>query len=245
MPLNEPATAAYFDFVAQRPAPAGDAATSAAAIEPASLTTARSTPDLPASAPQVPPLGYAVAQLHQLFVLAQNAHGLIVVDQHAAHERILYERLKRACEGPVSTQALLVPALFSADPLLVATAEDARETLAQLGFDIAAAGPGELCVRSVPAILAAGDPVALAKSLLGELRDHGTTGVLETRRNELLATLACHGAVRGRRALSLAEMNALLRQMETTLRADQCNHGRPTWVQMTVEEIDKLFLRGR
>jgi DNA mismatch repair protein MutL len=265
LPLNEPATAAYLDFARaalQAPSPSFDGAVDRAAMAPTSptaataLAEASSTPAteafsistgpcLPPSAPQVPPLGYAIAQLHQLFVLAQNAHGLIVVDQHAAHERILYERLKKAFDGPVARQALLVPALFSADPLDVATAEDAREALAALGFEIAPAGPAQLAVRAMPALLAGGDAVALAKSLLREIREHGTAGALESKRNGLLATLACHGAVRGRRALSLAEMNALLRQMEETERADQCNHGRPTWVQMSIEEIDRLFLRGR
>ena len=231
--LNEPAVASYFDFV-----------------QTAHATDARPPINLPNNGREdlnsaTPPLGYAIAQLHQLFVLAQNAHGLIVVDQHAAHERILYERLKRAYDGPVSTQALLVPALFSASALEVATAEDAHETLLTLGFDIAPAGPAQLAVRALPSLLSNGDPAALVRHLLHEIHEHGTSGVIETHRNELLATLACHSAVRGKRPLSIPEMNGLLRQMEETERADQCNHGRPTWVQLSIEEIDKLFLRGR
>ena len=236
-----PEVASYLNFCDQKESRWGKSANEADA--PTAMPAHAA--DLPANDGNSPPLGYAIAQLHQLFVLAQNANGLVVVDQHAAHERILYERLKRAFDGPVSTQALLVPALFSADPLAVATAEDAREALLTLGFDIAPAGPTQLAVRGVPALLAAGDPVALAKSLLQEIGEHGTAGVVDTQRNELLATLACHAAVRGKRPLSVPEMNALLRQMEATERADQCNHGRPTWVQLSVDEIDKLFLRGR
>ena len=244
LPLNEPAAAAYLAFA--RDARPNSNETSVA--QSVALAADSSSPgaNSPLPTTQVaPPLGYAIAQLHQLFVLAQNEHGLILVDQHAAHERILYERLKSAFSGPVAQQALLVPALFSADPLEVATAEDSRDTLQTLGFDLSPAGPAQLAVRGVPALLAAGDPVALARGLLKEIREHGTAGILEAHRNELLATLACHGAVRGRRALSLAEMNALLRQMEETERADQCNHGRPTWVQMDLQAIDKLFLRGQ
>ncbi|HET6720117.1 MAG TPA: DNA mismatch repair endonuclease MutL [Rhodocyclaceae bacterium] len=235
--LNEPAVAAYYDFVQGAAAPTAPAAAASRADDAAT--------GLPAGSQGVPPLGYAIAQLHQLFVLAQNAHGLVIVDQHAAHERILYERLKRAYDGPVSSQALLVPALFAASGLELATAEDHRETLLTLGFDIAPAGPAQLAVRSVPTLLAGADPATLVRHLLQEIREHGTSGVIESRRNELLATLACHSAVRGKRPLSLPEMNGLLRQMEATERADQCNHGRPTWVQLSIEEIDKLFLRGR
>ncbi len=194
----------------------------------------------------IPPLGYAIGQLHGLYILAQNETGLVLVDQHAAHERILYERLKTTLDaGPPATQNLLVPALFAASEKEMATATDAAEALVNLGFEIAAAGPRQLAVRAVPALVAGGDVVALTCALLSELDEHSVSQVATAQRNHLLATMACHGAVRGRRAMTLAEMNSLLREMETTDRADQCNHGRPTWVQLPLGDIDRLFLRGR
>ncbi len=203
---------------------------------------------LPTDTPQgmPPPLGYAIAQLHGLYILAQNEAGLVLVDQHAAHERILYERLKKALDaGPPATQALLVPALIAASDKEMALAIEAGPALAQLGFQIAPAGPRELAVRAVPALLAGGDIAAMIGSLLAELAEHPASQVVAAYRNELLATMACHGAVRGRRPLSVPEMNALLRDMEATDRADQCNHGRPTWRQMSLAEIDALFMRGK
>jgi DNA mismatch repair protein MutL len=200
----------------------------------------------PGPAATVPVLGYALGQIHGLYILAQNEAGLVLVDQHAAHERILYERLKASLAGgPPPVQALLVPALLTASEQEMATAADEVDTLASLGFTVAAAGPRQLAVRAVPALLAGGDMAALVHALLAELAEHPASQVITSRRNELLATLACHGAIRGRRQLSLPEMNALLREMEATDRADQCNHGRPTWTQLSLADLDKLFLRGR
>ena len=184
--------------------------------------------------------------MHGLFILAQNAAGLVLVDQHAAHERILYERLKLAlAERRTETQALLVPLVLAASELEIATAEDHAEALRELGFDLSPSGPKQLVLRGLPAALAAGELTGLLRTLLAQFAEHGGSGESDAVRNELLATMACHGAVRGRRPMSIPEMNALLRQMEATERADQCNHGRPTWVQISIDELGKLFLRGR
>ncbi|MCM5570545.1 DNA mismatch repair endonuclease MutL [Burkholderiaceae bacterium FT117] len=194
----------------------------------------------------IPPLGYAIAQLHGLYVLAQNAAGLVVVDMHAAHERIVYERLKSAVsETGLSQQPLLIPATFRADPLDVRAVEDEQDAIARLGLEITAMGPDVLAVRAVPAELARGDVVGLARSVIAELREYGASAALAARRDQLLATMACHAAVRANRRLGLDEMNALLRDIERTPAADQCNHGRPTWVQVGIDELDRLFLRGR
>ncbi len=206
----------------------------------------RGSSDLPAGEW---PLGRAIAQLQGIYVLAENTQGLVIVDMHAAHERIVYERLKSQFETAsgtgIASQPLLIPATFAATPQEVATAVSCFDTLITLGLDITPFSPKTLAVRTVPTSLAQGDAVELARSVLAELALHDASTVIERAHNELLSTMACHGAVRANRKLTLDEMNGLLRQMEATKRSDQCNHGRPTWRQVSIRELDSLFMRGR
>jgi DNA mismatch repair protein MutL len=195
---------------------------------------------------EAPTLGFALAQLHGVYILAQNSAGLVVVDMHAAHERIVYEHLKDSLDtSSLASQPLLVPIPMTATVEEVEESAKSREALESLGFDVAAAGPRELVIRAVPALLADLDAPGLLRGVLSEMREFGASRVLVERRNELLSTMACHAAVRANRALTLAEMNALLREMEQTERAGSCNHGRPTWYQFGMSDLDRLFMRGR
>ena len=202
-------------------------------------------PDDDPTAP--PPLGFALGQLHGIYILAQNAEGLVLVDMHAAHERIVYERMKTQLAGAkgLDAQPLLVPVSIAASRAEVATAESEQEAIAKLGIELDIAGPETLLVRQLPALLAQADPEALVRQMLEELSRYGRTHQVEARVHELLSTMACHGSVRANRRLTIDEMNALLRDMERTERSDQCNHGRPTWTQMGLKALDRLFLRGQ
>jgi DNA mismatch repair protein MutL len=226
------------------PLPAGEPAAFYARLFGGRSALPAGLPDLPPTGDEHP-LGFALAQLHGIYVLAQNRDGLVLVDMHAAHERIVYERLKAAAALRVPVQPLLVPATFAASPLEVAAADEHAETLDRLGFAIAALGPATLAVRGIPAPLADADAATLAHAVLSELREFGGSEVLDAQREELLSTMACHAAVRANRSLTVPEMNALLREMEATERAGQCNHGRPTWYQLTLADLDRLFMRGR
>ena len=227
-------------------APAAYAALYAPRDEAASFEMPAPMP-MPDDTPNgLPPLGFAIAQLHGIYILAENADGLIVVDMHAAHERIGYEKLKTAHDGAgLRTQPLLVPSAIAVSEREAEVAEREAATLAQLGFEVQRSGPQSLLLRSVPALLAHGDVEALLRDVLADLREHGTTRRVAETRDELLATMACHGAVRANRRLTVPEMNALLREMEATERSGQCNHGRPTWTRFNLAEIDRWFLRGR
>lgn len=213
---------------------------------PAKALDARPAQPLAPHAPEDWPLGRAIAQIGGIYVLAENAKGLVIVDMHAAHERIVYERLKgQISQDALPSQPLLIPVTFAATPQEVATSETHQEALQAVGLDVGPLGPNTLAVRSRPMALDQADLVELTRSVLGELAGFDASQVVQRAQHELLATMACHGAVRANRRLTLAEMNALLRDMEATERADQCNHGRPTWRQLTVAELDNLFLRGR
>ncbi len=211
------------------------------------LAGAPALPTLPETGhADVPPLGFALAQLHGVYILAQNTAGLVLVDMHAAHERILYERLKQTLEtASLPSQPQLTPILVPLAEKDVELAGDSAAFFKQLGFDVAVVGLRDIAVHAVPAQMADLDVAAMVRDLLGDLRQYGSSRALTEQRNALLGTMACHAAVRANRALSLPEMNALLRDMESTERSGQCNHGRPTWYQVTLAELDRMFMRGR
>ncbi|MGC3872605.1 DNA mismatch repair endonuclease MutL [Halomonas sp. GXIMD04776] len=238
----------------QTPAPGGQEAQTALrerqnGSDPLTVMPGRVLPDDDPT--QAPPLGYAIAQLHGVYILAQTSRGLVVVDMHAAHERITYEGMKQQVFGEVGTSAaldaqpLLVPVSLAASAAEVDTAEQCREAFSRLGVELDVAGPETLLVRQVPSLLAQADVEPLVRDMLADLERYGRSNRLEAHINELLSTMACHGSVRANRRLSIAEMNALLRDMERTERSGQCNHGRPTWTEMSMQELDKLFLRGQ
>lgn len=247
MPLNEPAAAwTGMPSALERPSP--QALASASQGYAGLYGEAGSQPHMPAAeeAGEIPPLGYALAQLHGVFILAENAEGLVVVDMHAAHERITYERLKQAMElEGLRSQPLLVPESMAVSQRQADCAEEHAAWFARLGFALQRMGPETLAIREIPALLRQADAAQLVQDVLSDLMEFGTSDRIEAHRNELLSTMACHGSVRANRRLTLAEMNGLLRDMEQTERSGQCNHGRPTWTRMSMAELDKLFLRGR
>ncbi|TFH12166.1 MAG: DNA mismatch repair endonuclease MutL [Nitrosomonadales bacterium] len=210
-------------------------------------------PQIPATATiteqvqeEIPPLGFALGQLKGIYILAQNNQGLIIVDMHAAHERVAYEKLKSSLDNhTLSMQPLLIPVTFQGDGLDVVTAEENKGVLSELGFEIAILSPTTLAVRAVPTMLKDTDVVKLARDVLSELREFDVSQLLAGKRNKLLSSMACHNAVRANRMLSISEMNALLREMEATERSGQCNHGRPTWFEISLANLDKMFMRGK
>ncbi len=218
----------------------------AALLGESSSTVASSVPMPMAEEGETPPLGFAIAQLKSIFVLAENAHGMVLVDMHAAHERITYEKLKsgRACSN-LRSQMLLVPLGIAVSAKEAAAAEEHAEALAEWGLELSRSGPAAVVVRRIPALLEGADVSQLSRDVLSELAQHGSSRRLQELENELLSTMACHGSVRAGRRLTIPEMNALLREMEATERSGQCNHGRPTWIQLSLAELDKLFMRGR
>jgi DNA mismatch repair protein MutL len=206
--------------------------------------TALDTVAEPAQGPS-PPLGYAIAQLHGVYILSQTAEGMVLVDMHAAHERIVYENMKKLLAGHTAQQQLLIPVMLQVTAAQAEVAERHAQEFAELGFALERRAPERLALRAVPSLLAGQEPGGIVRDVLADLLEQGQSRRVQESINHLLATMACHAAVRAHRSLSVAEMNALLREMEGTDRADQCNHGRPTWVRLSLQDLDRLFLRGR
>ena len=194
---------------------------------------------------EAPPLGYAIAQLHGVYILSQSADGMVLVDMHAAHERVLYESMKKLLAGETAQQQLLIPEMLQVTAAQADAAETHAQEFTELGFALERRAPDRLALRAIPSLLAGRDPPGIVRDVLSDLVEQGQSRRVQESINHLLATMACHAAVRARRNLSVAEMNALLREMEGTDRADQCNHGRPTWVRLSLQDLDRLFLRGR
>lgn len=249
--LSAPAFA-FSEGAAEFPRPLGNSASatfrqySQSSVSPRLMADQAAVYQQLASDAEIPPLGFAIAQLHGIYILAQNQHGLIIVDMHAAHERITYEHMKTACDTQsVKAQPLLVPLSLAVSEAEAECAEQQAGALQELGFAIERVAAESLVVRQVPVILARSNIEQLVRDVLSDVREHGQSERISAYRDELLATMACHGAVRANRQLSLVEMNALLRDMERTERSGQCNHGRPTWVYQSLADLDKLFLRGR
>lgn len=252
LPLNVPAQTAA-NFWPARGALSAQQGSAFAVRDAVSATYTPTSQPAPADAAQpvshdsaFPPLGFAIAQLHGVYILAQTREGLVLVDMHAAHERITYERLKTALNtGTVPSQPLLVPVAVAMPASDASLLEEAAEALARLGLEVERRGPGSMLIRSVPVLLGRWDPQELLQQILADLREHGSSRQVERALDEVIGTLSCHGAVRANRNLSIPEMNALLREMEATVRSDQCVHGRPTWTALSMPELDRLFLRGR
>jgi DNA mismatch repair protein MutL len=243
-----PPTQARFVLPESKPRPSADAYRSFLETAPPSAAVCDSAAAAPNGAPSpdaAAPLGYAIAQLHGVYILAQTAEGMVLVDMHAAHERVMYEGMKKLLQGQTAQQQLLVPEVLQVTPAQAEAAEEHAAEFAALGFVVTRLAPDQLALRAVPSLLSGRDPASVVRDVLSDLVETGHSRRVEESINHLLGTMACHAAVRAQRSLTLPEMNALLREMERTDRADQCNHGRPTWVRLSLSDLDRLFMRGR
>ena len=243
-----PPTQARFVLPESKPRPSADAYRSFLETASPSAAVCDSAAAAPNGAPSpdaAAPLGYAIAQLHGVYILAQTAEGMVLVDMHAAHERVMYEGMKKLLQGQTAQQQLLVPEVLQVTPAQAEAAEEHAAEFAALGFVVTRLAPDQLALRAVPSLLSGRDPASVVRDVLSDLVETGHSRRVEESINHLLGTMACHAAVRAQRSLTLPEMNALLREMERTDRADQCNHGRPTWVRLSLSDLDRLFMRGR